>query len=178
MAAPFIGEIRAFAFNFPPTNWLTCNGQLLPISQYQALFAVIGTSYGGDGKSDFALPNMQGNVPMGWGQYPGGLNTTIGQVQGTPGVTLTTPQMPAHQHTINAATVPSGAGVDRSPGAKPNSFLSDGLGAYAWQKNGTPDTPFGAAISIAGGSQPHENRQPFLVVNFCIAYGGFAPTHN
>src|SRR5262249_3659539 len=99
MAEPYIGEVRCFGFNFQPRGWAFCNGQLLQIAQFEALYALLGTIYGGDGVSTFGLPNLQGQIPMHWGNGPGGFNTTIGQVQGSPTVTLTTAQIPAHNHT-------------------------------------------------------------------------------
>src|ERR1700733_11460791 len=110
MSQPYIGEIRAFGFNFAPQNWAFCNGQPMNISDNTTLFNVIGTTYGGNGTTTFNMPNLQGRVPMHWGTRPGG-TTTIGQVQGQPTVTLTTPQTPAHSHTFSAASLPAGGVV-------------------------------------------------------------------
>src|SRR4051794_18209401 len=105
---PYIGEIRSFGFPFAPRNWALCNGQTMPIAQYQALFAILGTTYGGNGQTTFQLPNLQGQVPMHWGSQ-GGFTTTIGQVQGTSTVTLTPQQIPSHNHTITAAQIGAGS---------------------------------------------------------------------
>lgn len=181
MASPYIGEIRAFGFTFAPQGWAQCNGQLLAISQNDVLFAVIGTTYGGDGSTTFALPNLQGQIPMHWGSGPGGFNTTIGQPQGTTSVTLTTNQIPTHTHPATAMEVPSGGVVERTAVPDSTCFLATSQppnGVY--QK--TPATVTAAfspkAISNAGGSQPHENMQPFLVINFCMSLQGIFPSQN
>jgi len=179
MSEAFIGEIRGFGFNFAPLGWAQCNGQLLPISQNTALFSVIGTTYGGDGSTTFALPNLQGQVPMHWGSGAG-LNTVIGQPMGQSSVTLLTTQMPQHIHTVSAAPIPTGGAVERSAKPDSTSFLSTSKGAFIYKKvPATPDTPFSPkAIGTAGGSQPHENMQPYLVINFCIAVDGIFPPHS
>ena len=181
MAQPYIGEIRCFGFNFAPQSWAQCNGQLMAISQNDVLFAIIGTTYGGDGVTTFALPNLQGQIPMHWGNGPGGFNTTIGQAQGTTSVTLTTNQIPIHTHPWTAVTVPAGGVVERTAVPDSTCYLSTSQppnGVY--QK--TPATVTAAfspkAISPSGGSQPHENMQPFLVLNFCIALFGIFPSQN
>src|SRR5437667_7360318 len=116
MATPFLGEIRCFGFNFAPQGWAFCNGQLLSIAQNDALFAILGTIYGGDGVTTFGLPNLQGRIPMHWGNGPGGFNTTIGEVQGTASVTLTTQQIPIHAHTIVSANIDSGGANEHLAG--------------------------------------------------------------
>jgi microcystin-dependent protein len=177
MSEPFIGEIRSFGFNFAPLGWAQCNGQLLSIAQNDALFAVIGTTYGGDGQTTFALPNLQGQVPMHWGTGPG-LNTTIGEVQGQSSVTLAVNQIPQHSHTLFSAVIMSGQAAERSAKPSGTSFLSQNTpGEASWQKPpATTDTSFSPrAISITGGSQPHENMQPYLVLNFCMATEGIFP---
>jgi microcystin-dependent protein len=181
MASPYIGEVRCFGFNFAPQGWALCNGQLLPIANFNALFAVIGTIYGGDGQTTFALPNLQGRVPMHWGNGPGGFTTSIGQVQGTEQYTLATSEMTAHNHTITAMQVPAGGIVERTNTPSATTYLSDSQNPnFAW--NSAPpalDAPFsGKAITIQGSSQPHENRQPLLVINFCIALDGIFPSRN
>lgn len=181
MASPYVGEIRCFGFNFQPQGWFTCNGQLVPISQYTTLYAVIGTIYGGDGVTTFAIPDLQGRVPMHWGNGPGGFNTNIGQVQGTENYTVLSNEMPAHNHTITAMQIPSGGIVERTNTPGPTAYISDSeVPNWAW--NSAPpalDAPFSSkAITVQGGSQPHENRQPLLVVNFCMAWAGIFPSRN
>ncbi len=178
MGTPYVGEIRCFGFQFAPVNWAFCHGQLLPISDYAVLYNLIGTTYGGDGVNTFALPNLQSRVPMHSGTG-GGMTTVIGQTQGVETVTLTTGQMPAHTHTITAASVNSGGVVDRtqSPGAQ--SFLAGSSPDALWNKSPTIDVQFANnTIGSVGGSQPHENLQPYLTLNFCIALNGIYPSQN
>lgn len=180
MSSPFVGEVRAFAFIFPPYQWAFCNGQPVSISQYETLYAVIGTIYGGDGVNTFNLPNLQGYAPMHWGNGLGGFNTVIGQVQGSPTVTLTIAQMPAHAHIVTADQIGSGGVPEKTPSPNPNSFLAVSNPDAVW--NDAPSSINVAfapnAISTVGGSQPHENRQPYLAVNFCISLGGVFPSRN
>jgi microcystin-dependent protein len=181
MASPYLGEIRCFGFNFAPFGWAFCNGQLLSIAENSALFTILGTTYGGDGTTTFGLPNLQGQIPMHWGNGPSGFNTVIGEVQGQPTVTLTTQQIPTHTHTIIAMEVPSGGAPERTAVAANNTYLGPSQppnGVYQ-----TAPTTFTAqfspkAISIQGGSQPHDNMQPYLVLNFCIAVDGIFPARN
>jgi microcystin-dependent protein len=180
MSSPFVGEIRAFGFPFAPTQWAFCNGQPVSIAQQETLYAVIGTIYGGDGQTTFNLPNLQGYAPMHWGNPASGFNTTIGQVQGTPTVTLTTAQTPQHSHTITAQDIPSGGIVDKTPTPSTTTWLSTSnpqqlyLGSTA-----TVNAAFAPnAISTVGGSQPHENMQPYLAINFCISLYGVFPSRN
>ena len=179
MSAPFIGEIRAFGFNFAPLGWAQCNGQLLPIANFDALYAVIGTAFGGNGTSNFALPNLQGQVPMHWGNNAG-INSTLGQAMGQPSVTLLTTQIPQHVHAVRSASVQAGQVGERSPKPTATSYLSTAKGGSVYKSPPvTPDTAFSPkAISPNGGSQPHENMQPFLVVNFCMALEGIFPTRS
>jgi microcystin-dependent protein len=180
MSQPFIGEIRAFGFQFAPTNWAFCNGQLLAISQFDTLFAVIGTNFGGDGSTTFAVPNLQGQVPMHWGTGPGGFNTSIGQVQGTTNVTLTQAQTPSHTHTITAQFVPAGGVVERTAIPTTVSYLSDTNPSGNWNNTSpTFDSQLaGNTLTPVGGSQPHDNMQPYLAVNFCICLFGIFPSRN
>ena len=179
MASPYVGEIRCFGFNFAPQGWAFCNGQLVPISENDALFAILGTTYGGDGVVTFGLPNLQGRIPMHWGNGPGGFNTAIGEVQGAPTVTLTTNQISVHTHTIIAMGVPSGGIVERTATPDETTFLADSTPDALWNKTPTVNAPFSPnTIGPTGGSQPHENTQPFLVLNFCIALFGIFPTRN
>jgi len=171
MADPFVAEIRIFPFNFPPTGWAFCDGQLMPLSQNTALFSLLGTTYGGDGKSTFALPDMQGNVPMMWGQGPGLSLYDIGQMSGTSDVTLLQTEIPNHTHTLQAFATPAdlsepqdGAVLTKSlNGALYNTTIS----------NITQMAP--QALTPAGGSLPHNNMAPYLTLNFCIALQGVFP---
>ncbi|HEX2052534.1 MAG TPA: tail fiber protein [Actinomycetota bacterium] len=171
MADPFVAEIRIFGFNFPPTGWAFCNGQILPISQNTALFSLIGTFYGGDGKSNFALPNLQGSAPMNPGQGQGLSLRDLGEVGGTETVTLLESEMPPHNHTLQAANLP---GNSRNPA---NSALSRSTGGNVYlPPAGAPQVQMAAqAVSTAGSSAPHNNMPPYLTVNFCIALEGVFP---
>lgn len=175
MADPFIGEIRMFAGNFNPTGWALCNGQLLPISQNAALFSILGTFYGGNGVSTFALPNLQGRVPLHWGQGPGLSQYVIGEVTGVENVTLLTTQMPLHNHTANASNAAAGqAGPANGVWAIPvDSTGAAGAGFNAPPPNATLAP---ASIGNTGGSQPHTNIQPILAVSFIIALVGIFPS--
>jgi microcystin-dependent protein len=171
MADPFVAEIRMFPFNFAPKGWAFCNGQLLPISQNTALFALLGTFYGGDGKSTFALPNLQGSAPIHTGEDQSNVSWDLGQIGGTETVTLLESEIPAHIHNIRAAEEPA---TLLPPG--PDRVLSRSSGANAYLN------PPGALVSMApqalsptGGSQPHNNMQPYLTVNFNIALQGVFP---
>jgi microcystin-dependent protein len=179
MATPYIGEIRAFGFSFPPLDWALCNGQTLSIAQFSPLFNLIGTIYGGDGVNTFGLPNLNGRVPMHYGTSSQ-LTTPIGQPLGTENVTLTTAQLPAHNHVITVGAVPSGGVVDRTAAPTPTSYLSDTNrdGVYASPTTSLNATAASGAIGMAGGSQPHVNEQPYLTINFCIALQGIYPTQS
>jgi microcystin-dependent protein len=168
MASPFLGQIQIFGFNFAPRGWAFCNGQLLSISQNTALFSLLGTTYGGNGQTTFALPNLQGRVPMHVGQGPGLTNRTQGEVAGTETHTLNANEMPVHTHTARAS---SGDASDTTP---VGNVLAGG-GAYAAAPNQAMNA---LAITTAGGSQPHNNLQPYLVLNFCIALQGIFPSRN
>jgi microcystin-dependent protein len=179
MSEAYIAEIRAFGFNFQPRGWMFCNGQLLPINQYTALFSILGTTYGGNGVSNFALPNLQGQIPMHWGTPGGGLpQTVIGEVQGTATVTLLQTQLPQHQHTISSAT--AGAGVERSAIPTSTSYISNAKGGDVYQNPPvTTNAPFSPkAITQIGGSVPHDNMSPYLVLNFCICFNGIFPSRS
>lgn len=171
MADPFVAEIRMFPFNFAPRGWAFCNGQLLPISQNTALFALLGTFYGGDGKSTFALPNLQGSAPIHTGTDQQNVSWDLGQQGGTETVTLLDSEMPAHIHNIRVAEEPA---TLLAPG--PDRVLSRSAGGNAWLN------PPGALVQMApqalsptGGSLPHNNMQPYLTVNFNIALQGVFP---
>jgi microcystin-dependent protein len=171
MADPFVAEIRIFPFNFAPKGWAWCNGQLLPISQNTALFSLLGTTYGGDGKSNFALPDLQGRAPMHPGQGPGLSLHDLGEESGSETVTLVESEMPSHTHGLQAAilpgnrTTPVGNSIARLVGASP--YLPPAgapLSAMAFQ-----------ALTPAGGDQPHNNMQPYLTCYFNIALQGVFP---
>lgn len=172
---PFVAEIRIFPFNFAPKGWAFCDGQLLPLSQNTALFSLLGTTYGGDGKSNFALPNLQGSAPMHPGQGPGLSLHDLGEASGSETVTLLQTEMPSHNHTMKAngndGLSPSPAGnVSAGPGADRDLF---------WYKDGTPNATMNPlALNLAGGSQPHNNMMPYLTLNFCIALQGVYPARS
>jgi microcystin-dependent protein len=180
MSEPYIGEIRCLAFNFAPYQWAQCNGQLIGIAQNSALFAILGTTYGGDGIQTFALPNLQGRAPMHWGTGAAGFNTAIGETLGEANVTLNINQIPMHTHTINAAGGPSAAERTAGPKTDGSSFMSNSAGGFIYQPSpSTPNTPFVPnAISMAGNSLPHNNMQPYLTMNFSISLYGVFPTRN
>jgi len=170
MAQPYIGEIRMFAGNFAPNGWMFCDGQLIPISENDALFNLIGTTYGGDGQDTFGLPNLQSRVPMHMGKGSDGITYTIGETIGVESVTLSTQQMPQHSHSEMASTV---AGSDPTPAG--NILATSGGGIFLYYE-GAVDAPMAAAVQPVGGSQPHENCQPFLVINYIISLFGIFPT--
>lgn len=168
---PFLGQIILFAGNFAPKGWALCNGQLLPISSNSALFAILGTTYGGDGRTTFGLPDLSGRTPIGAGQGPGLSARALGERGGTETVTLLTSNMPAHTHLAMAS----------------NSATSDSPEGGFWapaSQGGNPISAFGSqgsvamnsqAVSVAGGSVPHSNMQPFLAMNYIIATQGVFP---
>ena len=172
MSNPFIGEIRMFGGNFAPSGWMLCQGQLLPISENDALFNLIGTTYGGDGQETFGLPDLQSRLPLHSGQGAGLQNYQLGEKAGVESVTLNTQQMPAHTHSFMANTAlalsadPTGNIVAEPPVL--NLYFGDVAGAALNQQ----------AIQPAGGSQPHENTQPFLVINFIISLFGIFPSQS
>ncbi|HEY3044525.1 MAG TPA: tail fiber protein [Vicinamibacterales bacterium] len=168
MADPFVAEIRLFGFNFAPKGWAMCNGQLLPISQNTALFSLLGTTYGGDGKSTFALPNLQSRVPMGTGQGQGLTLRDLGETGGTETVTLLISQMPVHTH---AAACNSAVGNQYTP---PGFWAKDAAGNAEYNAAGA-SAMNAAALDQSGGDLPHTNMQPYCVVNYCIALQGVFP---
>ena len=172
MASPFVAEIRMFGFNFPPTGWAFCDGQLMPLSQNTALFSLLGTMYGGNGKSNFALPNLQGSAPMMWGQGSGLSLHDIGEMSGTQSVTLLDSEMPAHNHFINV-TGENGTQGSLTDGV----VLGKSVGGTMYQSNTSANIQqlnF-QALAPAGGSLPHNNMMPYLTLNFCIALQGVFP---
>ena len=171
MSDPFVAEIRIFPFNFAPTGWAFCNGQLLPISQNTALFALLGTTYGGDGKSTFALPNMQGNAPMQPGQGQGLSLRDLGEMSGVETITLLVSEIPVHTHTL------SGTGEDGTQGSLTATVIpATSVGGNAYQSNTSGLQPMNFnSLPPAGGGLPHNNMQPYLTLNFCIALQGVFP---
>ena len=180
MAEQFLGEMIMFASNFAPTGYALCNGQILPINQNTALFSILGTTYGGNGTTNFALPNMQGRVAVSLGQSPGLSNYILGQQSGEESHTLTQQEMPAHSHTVNAVNNSTTGGTN-IPGT------STALGAgYAVEANNPTEAVYSTdaptlvsgPTGIGGGNEPHENRMPFLTTTWCIALVGVFPTRN
>jgi microcystin-dependent protein len=170
MSSQYIGEIRMFGGNFAPIDWALCNGQTIAIDQNPALFQLIGTTYGGDGQATFQLPNLQSRIPVHQGDGQGLSPYVMGEILGTESITLTTQQMPSHQHTPQVRT---DTGTQGGPGG--NLLAASGDAAmYTVQQ---PNTPLNASsLQVVGGSQPHDNMQPYLVVNFIIALFGIFPT--
>jgi microcystin-dependent protein len=169
MSDAFVAEIRIFPFNFPPLGWAFCDGQLLPISQNTALFSLLGTTYGGDGKSTFGLPNLQGAVPMQPGQGPGLSLRDLGESGGSDFVTLITSEMPLHSHALQAAV---GVASGRNP---TNAALARGHGGNVYTPAGNLALMNPQVMPPTGGSLPHNNMQPYLTLNFCIAMQGIFP---
>jgi microcystin-dependent protein len=167
MADPYIGEVKVISFNFPPKGWAFCNGQLLPINQNQALFSILGTMYGGDGRVNFALPNLQGRVPL-----HAGSGFTVGQQGGEVSHTLTISELPAHTHSVNAS---SSNGDTALPA---NTILASSLNQSYRAPDQALTTLLPGSIGNAGGSQPHDNLSPYLTVNFVIALVGLFPSRN
>jgi microcystin-dependent protein len=171
MADPFVAEIRIFPFNFAPKGWAWCNGQLLPISQNTALFSLLGTTYGGDGKSTFALPNLEGSAPLHPGQGPGLSLYDLGQMGGSDTVTLLESEIPAHSHAMLAAPDPSDL---QQP--QPNRCLARSQPGFAYISGVAPNTTLAPeAVAPAGGDQPHNNLMPYLTYYFNIALQGVFP---
>ena len=167
---PYVGQINIFAFSFAPTGWARCNGQLLPLTGNTALYALLGTTYGGNGSSNFALPDFQGRVPLHAGEGPGLTPYALGESGGQEGTVLLNTEIPSHTHSIS---VSSGIGSTPNPS---NAFLAqnaEGIGSYAASPNLFMNS---AAVSITGASAAHNNMQPVLSLNFCIARQGIFPT--
>lgn len=167
MAEPFLSEIRLFSFNFPPKGWAFCNGQLLPINQNQALFALLGTTYGGNGQTNFALPNFRGRVPIHFGE-----GHTLGETGGSEAHTVTIQEMPTHTHLVNATSNPS---TTTSPSGN---LLADTKPAELYHPTDGQAAMGSSMVTNTGGSQAHQNMQPYLAINFCIALQGIFPSQN
>jgi microcystin-dependent protein len=173
MSEPFLGEVRLFSFNFAPRGWAFCRGQILAVAQNTTLFTLLGTTYGGDGRTSFALPNLQGYIPVGSGQGPGLSSYVLGQQGGSATVTLLTTNLAPHSHTLPAGT----AATTPTPAA--NTFLGAGARGktiYATTTDGTTMNP--AFVNPAGGGQPHNNMMPYVAMNYCICLQGIFPTRN
>src|SRR5215210_6833108 len=168
MGTPYMSEIRIFSFNFAPKGWALCNGQFLPINQNQALFSLLGTTYGGDGRVNFALPDLRGRAPMHEGQ-----GHTLGERGGEQAHTLTIGELPTHVHFVNATSIPATTNTPANNLLLAQSTSSQLYGAPSNLQAMAPD-----AIANVGGSQPHLNMQPFLTLTFCIALQGIFPSQN
>jgi microcystin-dependent protein len=165
MAEPFLSELRLFSFNYPPKGWAFCNGQLMPINQNQALFALLGTTYGGNGQTNFALPNLQGRVPIHEGD-----GHTLGEAAGQSSVTITQQTMPQHIHFEQASSANGESPIPTG------NVLAASNNTYTGAASLTTLAP--ASVSNVGGSQPHNNMMPYLVLNWCIALQGIFPSQN
>ena len=166
MSNPFLSEVRIMSFNFAPIGWAMCNGQTLPINQNQALFSLLGTTYGGNGQTNFALPNLQGRTPIHFGD-----GHTLGERAGEQGHTLTLSELPQHLHTVNATTTQATVGTP-----DPTVLLSTSKGSFAYLAPQNLVSMDPTAVSNVGGSQAHHNMQPFLALTFCIALQGIFPS--
>ena len=173
MSEPFLSEIRIMAFNYPPKGWAQCNGQLLPINQQQALFSLLGTTYGGNGQTTFGLPDMRGNVPIHMGN-----SHTLGEKAGQQAHTLTQSEMPQHVHDFSANTCVASASANATVGPPTNNYWAN-HGKTTYSTGGVSTAAMSPqAVGNYGGSQPHQNMQPYLVLNFCIALVGIFPSQN
>jgi microcystin-dependent protein len=168
---PFLGEIRLFGFNFAPTGWALCQGQLMAISSNAALFSLLGTTFGGDGVRTFGLPDLRGRLPLGQGQGPGLTPRTMGEIAGEENHTLITQEMPAHSHSVSANETSDTTDPKNS---FPSNDSRNALNIYATTTDRTLMNP--GMIGITGGNLPHNNMQPYLCINYCIALNGIFPS--
>jgi microcystin-dependent protein len=175
MSEPFLGMIAIYGFNFAPRGWAMCNGQILPIAQNTALFSLLGTTYGGNGQTTFALPDLRSRVPVHFGQGPGLSSYDLGQAAGTETITLIVNQIPTHQHTVNCTD--ADGTESKPPGNLPATFSSASGGPYSSTAANGQMSPNMIPPS-GGGNQPHPNIQPYLALNFCIALEGIFPSRN
>ena len=176
MSSPFIAEIKMCGYSFAPRGYAFCNGQLLPIAQNTALFSLVGTTYGGNGTTTFGLPDLQGRSPLGQGQGPGLSPYVLGEVSGTPTVTLLNTQMPAHTHTPQGSTT---AGNSTEPATNVWAASAASRTPQPLYSVGAPNAPMNpAAIAVAGSNLPHQNQQPYLAITFIIALQGVFPARN
>lgn len=176
MTTPFVGEIRLFGFPRIPLDWFPCDGRLLPIAEYQILFSLLGTIYGGDGVTTFAVPDLRGRLPVHQGSGPGLPNMVIGQLAGSESITLTTPQLPGHTHLMQATTDNANTFVP-GPTVQLGALANDVM--YATNIDGlNPTVMNSAAVSASGGNQPHDNLMPTLTVSYCISAFGVYPSQN
>ena len=173
MAQPYVGEIRIFAGNFAPAGWMFCSGQLLPIAEYETLFQLIGTTYGGDGQETFALPDLQGRIPVHQGTGSSGTTYQMGEKAGVESVTLNTQQLPAHTHVAGAAATGQ---TNLATGAKLSDATSSQAGIRIFSNVGPTQVMNAQSILPVGGSQPHENCQPFLCLQYIISLYGIFPS--
>lgn len=171
MSEPFLAEVRMVGFNFPPRGWALCDGQILPINQNQSLYSLLGTTYGGDGRTSFALPDLRGRTPIHVGRSNGGVQHELGQKSGEESHTLSEPEMPQHTHKLLATNTGNG-----STSPADNVFANAGADLYN-AADSLVDLNAGA-VSNVGGGQAHENMQPYLALNFCIALRGLFPSRN
>lgn len=171
MSDQFVAEVRIVGFNFPPTGWAFCNGQIMPLSQNTALFSLLGTTYGGDGKSNFALPDLQGSVPLHPGQGQGLSQRVLGEQSGAAAITLLQTEIPFHTHQLRAANT-----TGDTPVPNPSNSLARYPGQYQTNTSANQQMMAPQALPVAGGSLPHNNLMPFLTLNFVIALQGIFPS--
>jgi len=176
MSSPFVAEIRPWALNFAPRGWAMCQGQILPISQYTALFSLIGTYYGGNGTSNFELPDLRSRVPMKYGTDSTGNSYVIGQEAGEETITLSSTQMPIHTHTVSGSTTTA----HKSAPSAGFALATSGNGGFFYAPGNSPTTAInpGTVSMYLGGNQAHTNLQPYLAINWCIALTGIYPARN
>ena len=172
---PFIGQICLFGFNYAPRGWATCDGQIIPIAQNSALFALLGTTYGGNGQTTFALPDLRGRVAIHQGQGPGLSQHTMGEMSGSEQVTLLQTQMPQHNHLMQVSDQPASQSSPANHILAVPGVNGEPLSAYGTSPDAVADP---RSIGMAGGNQPHQNMQPYLTMNYCIALEGVFPSRN
>ncbi|MEJ5027687.1 MULTISPECIES: phage tail protein [unclassified Comamonas] len=173
MSTPYVGEIRMFGFGRVPNGWFACDGSLQSIAEYEVLYTLLGTTYGGDGMSTFAVPDLRGRLPIHQGSGPGLSPRVIGQTVGTETVTLLASQMPAHTHAVGVSTA---AATSQTPASDKVLAAISGDALYATEVAGDPIATYPQAVTAAGGNEPHDNAMPTLAVSFCIAWAGIFPS--